>query len=143
MAQVTLVNGLTGGVIATVVMTVFMMALGDDSPPPTAIFWSEYVGDGAPDEYMMPGMILHVLYGLGAGVAFGVVLPVVGFTTAALAVAAGLGLGYGIVLFVVAAGFWMNVVLDLDVEPPQVAMFLFFHLVYGVVLGAWVGAGVL
>lgn len=37
----------------------------------------------------------------------------------------------------------MNVVLDIDAELPMVGMFLLFHLVYGVVLGAWLGAGVL
>lgn len=56
MAEITFINGLAGGIVATIVMTVFMMALGDDSPPPTALFWSQYVGDGGPEEYMMQGM---------------------------------------------------------------------------------------
>lgn len=143
MAEITLINGLAGGIVATIVMTVFMMALGDDSPPPTALFWSKYVGDGGPDEYMMQGMVLHLLYGLGAGVVFALVLPVAGFASVGLTAAAGLGVAYGVVLFVVAAVLWMNVVLDIDAELPMVGMFLLFHLVYGVVLGAWLGAGVL
>jgi len=143
MAEITLVNGLAGGVVATIVMTVFMMALGDDSPPPTALFWSKYVADGDPDEYMMQGMVLHILYGLGAGVVFALVLPVAGFASVGLTTAAGLGVAYGVVLFVVAAVLWMNVVLDIDAELPMVGMFLLFHLVYGVVLGAWLGAGIL
>jgi hypothetical protein len=36
-----------------------------------------------------------------------------------------------------------TVVLDIDAETGMVVMFLVFHLVYGVVLGAWLGAGVL
>jgi hypothetical protein len=36
----------------------------------------------------------------------------------------------------------MTVVLDLDPKPPMVAMFLFFHLVYGAVLGVWLQLGV-
>jgi hypothetical protein len=48
MTDVTLLNGLLGGVLATIVMTALMMALGDDSPPPTALFLSKYVGDGPP-----------------------------------------------------------------------------------------------
>lgn len=143
MGEITLINGLAGGIVATIVMTVFMMALGDDSPPPTALFWSKYVGDGGPDEYMMQGMVLHLLYGLGAGVVFALVLPAAGFASVGLTAAAGLGVAYGVVLFVVAAVLWMNVVLDIDAELPMVGMFLLFHLVYGVVLGAWLGAGVL
>ena len=141
MPEVTLVNGLLGGLIATIVMTAFMMALGDASPPPTAAFWSKYVADGPPDDYTMQGMVLHLLYGIVAGGVLALALPALGFGTLALATAAGVGLGYGVVLFVGAAVFWMNVVLDMDPDPPQVAAFLFFHLVYGVVLGAVVGLG--
>jgi hypothetical protein len=36
----------------------------------------------------------------------------------------------------------MNVVLDLDAEPRMVGMFLIFHLVYGGVLGAVLGVGI-
>ncbi len=143
MAAVTLASGLAGGIVATIVMTAFMMALGDDSPPPTALFWSQYIGDGAPEEYMMQGMVLHFLYGIGAGVVLALVLPAVGFGTVALATGVGVGVAYGVVLFVGAAVFWMNVVLDIDAEMGMVVLFLVFHLVYGVVLGAWLGAGVL
>lgn len=57
----TIPGGLVGGFVATIVMTAFMMALGDDSPPPTALFWSTYVGNGPPDDYTMQGMILHLV----------------------------------------------------------------------------------
>jgi hypothetical protein len=136
-----ILNGLVGGVLATVVMTVFMMALGDDSPPPTALFWSKYIDDGPPDEYMMQGMALHFLYGIGGGGAFGAVLAVASVDIADLVVTTGPGLAYGFVLFAVAAVFWMNMILDLDPEPRDVGLFLFFHLVYGGVLGAVVGLG--
>lgn len=33
----------------------------------------------------------------------------------------------------------MNVVLKLDADRTQVLLFFFFHLVYGAVLGAWLG----
>ena len=142
MVDVTLLGGVAGGLLATVVMTMLMMALGDDSPPPTAALWAKYVGDGAPTDYVPQGMALHFLYGLGAGVALAVALPLAGFGTVALVTAAGLGLAYGVVLFAFAAVFWMKVVLAMDPEPPQVAQFLFFHLAYGVVLGGVIGAGV-
>jgi len=143
MTDVTLLNGLLGGLLATIVMTAFMMTLGDDSPPPTALFWSQYVGDAGPKEYMMQGMVLHFLYGVGAGAVLAAVLPEVGFETVELLEAVGIGLGYGFVLFVVAAVFWMNIVLDLDPEPSDVGQFLLFHLIYGVVLGAVIGVGLL
>lgn len=41
----------------------------------------------------------------------------------------------------VVATIVMNIVLDMDAEPRDVGLFLFFHLVYGGVLGAVVGAG--
>ena len=142
--MVTLIGGLVGGLVATIVMTVFMMLLGDDSPPPTALFWSEYVGEGPPEEYVMPGMILHTLYGTVAGGVFVVLVPLLGFASVATIGSAVLwGLVYGFVLFLGAAMFWMNVVLGLEPEMRMAGMFLLFHLVYGVVLGAWVGYGIL
>jgi len=119
-----------------------MMALGDDSPPPTALFWSKYIGDGPPEDYMMPGMALHMIYGIVAGVVLAGGLLAGGFDDVELLVAVGAGLVYGLVLFAGAAVFWMNVVLGLDPEPKEVGAFLFFHLVYGLVLGGTLGAGV-
>lgn len=71
MSDVTILGGLLGGVVATIVMTALMMWLGDDSPPPTAVFWSTYVGDGRPGEYVRQGMVLHFLYGSVLGTAVG------------------------------------------------------------------------
>lgn len=142
MVEVTVLGGLAGGIVATIAMTIFMLTLGDDSPPPTARFISKYVGDGDPGEYMLPGMALHMLYGIGAGVVLAAVLPAAGFGEAALLTLVGIGLAYGFVLFVGAAGFWMNVVLGLEPDGKQIGGFLLFHLIYGVVLGAVLGAGV-
>lgn len=142
--MVTLIGGLVGGLVATIVMTVFMLAVGDDSPPPTATFWSKYVGDGGPGEYVTEGMVLHAIYGVVAGGVFAGIVPVVGFASvAAIGPALLWGLVYGVVLFVGGAVFWMNVVLGLDADAKSVGTFLFFHLVYGAVLGAWLGYGIL
>lgn len=140
MADPSILNGLAGGLIATIVMTVFMMALGDDSPPPTAALWSKFVGDGSPEDYMMQGMVLHMLYGIGAGAVFALLVPVVGISLT-LATAVGLGLAYGLVLTVGGAVFWMKIVLGMDPEPAMVGMFALFHLIYGGVLGAWLSFG--
>lgn len=40
-----------------------MLALGDDSLPPTALFWPKYVGDGDLIEYQLQGMVVHLLSG--------------------------------------------------------------------------------
>jgi hypothetical protein len=140
MADPTILNGLAGGLIATIVMTVFMLALGDDSPPPTAALWSKYVGDGPPEEYMPQGMALHMLYGIGAGAAFAVAFPFLGVSLT-LATAVGLGLVYGIVLTVVGMVLWMRVVLAMEPEPKTMGLFFVFHLIYGGVLGAWLSVG--
>lgn len=141
--MVSIVSGLVGGLIATVVMTVFMMALGDDSPPPMALFWSKYVGNGPPGEYMRQGMVLHAVYGVVAGGVFAVLATALGLDVTTLGGGLLWGLAYGVLLFVGAAAFWMNVVLGMEPERKAVGAFLFFHLVYGVVLGGWVGYGVL
>jgi hypothetical protein len=142
MAEASILNGLAGGLIATIVMTMLMMTLGDDSPPPTAALWAKYVGDGGPEEYMMQGMVLHMIYGISAGAVFALLVPVVGISLS-LVTAVGLGLGYGIVLTVIGAVVWMNIVLGMDPEPAMIGMFTLFHLVYGVVLGGWIALGIL
>ena len=138
--MVSILSGLVGGLVATIVMTMFMMGLGDDSPPPTAALWAKYVGDEGPESYMMQGMVLHMLYGIGAGGAFAV-----GVTALGLGVGAGVlttsllwAVIYGLALTVVGAIFWMRIVLAMEPEPKMVGMFAFFHLVYGIVLGATV-----
>lgn len=143
--MVTIIDGVIGGVLATIVMTMFMMTMGDDSPPPTAAFYAKYIGDEGPDAYMKEGMLMHMMYGLGAGVAFAAIGIVGAFLFTPVTLVNGVlnGLVYGFILFVGAAVFWMKIVLAIEPEPPQIASFLFFHLVYGAVLGGWVGLGLL
>ena len=90
----------------------------------------------------MQGMALHILYGISAGAAFAVLFTVLEFGLSVVT-AVGLGLGYGVVLTVVGAVFWMNVVLDMDPDPAMVGTFALFHLVYGAVLGGWISQGLL
>lgn len=141
--MVTILSGLAGGLLATIVMTIFMMALGDDSPPPTAELWAKYVGDGPAEDYMMPGMVLHMLYGIGAGAVFVLLVPAVGLGLDELVAAVAAGIVFALVLTVVGMVFWMKIVIAKDAEPRTMAMFGVFHLVYGVVLGGVVGAGLL
>lgn len=140
--MVTIVGGLIGGFLATIVMTILMMVLGGGGPPPTAAFYAKYIGDGDPEDFMMPGMILHLAYGTGAGGVYGW-LAVSGLLAVTLATPLLTGLAngaiFGAILFVIAALFWMNIVLDTDPEPPEVVVLLIFHLAYGLVLGGVVG----
>ena len=141
MVTVTPLTGIAGGLVATIVMTIFMMALGDDSPPPTAALWAKFVGDEGPESYVPQGMLLHMLYGIGAGVAFALALPLV-VAEVTLATAVGLAVAYAVVLTVVGAMVWMKAVLGMDPDRATAMQFGFFHLVYGLVLGGVVGAGV-
>ena len=134
--MVSILSGLIGGLLATIVMTVFMMALGDDSPPPTAALWAKYVGDEGPESYMMQGMALHMMYGIVAGGAFAVGVTALGLGVATLTSGLLWAVVYGLLLTVVGAVFWMRVVLAMEPEPAMVGMFALFHVIYGVVLGA-------
>jgi hypothetical protein len=108
------------------------------------LFLVKYVGDGDPNECMVQGMLLHMIYGIIAGSVFAALTLALGFVSVATVGSALLwGLVYGFVLFLSAAMFWMNVVLGMNSEMKMAGMFLFFHLVYGTVLGAWVGLGIL
>lgn len=139
----TLLGGLIGGLVATIAMTIVMMVVGDDSPPPTANLWSKYVGDGPPDDYMKQGMALHMLYGIGAGGVFVLIADTLAYELADLGFAVAAGVGWGLVLTVVGMVLWMKIVLDMDAEPKMMGAFVLFHLVYGVVLGAFVAGGYL
>lgn len=136
------IAGLAGGLVATIVMTIVMMVLGDGGPPPTAGLVAKFAG-GAPEDYAMPGMVLHFIYGIVAGAVFAVGVPLLGLDPDSIVVAIGLGLVYGIVLMISGMVFWMRTVIGMDPDRDTVMMFGTVHLVYGVVLGAFLGAGIL
>lgn len=135
-----LISGALGGVVATFVMTVAMMVAGDGSPPPTADLWSKYVG-GDPEENKPPAMVLHFVYGTAVASVLAVVLSVTGLTSTLINF--GSGVAYGVVLFIVGALFWVRLVLGMEPERKQTVMFLMVHFVYGAVLGAWLAADLL
>lgn len=105
--------GLVGGIAATIGMTLVMTVMGDGGPPPTARLVPKFRG-GTPEDYAMPGMALHMAYGIVAGAVFAVGVPLVGLSLDSLVVAAGLGLVYGLVLMVVGMGLWMRGVLGME-----------------------------
>ena len=137
-----MLSGLVGGLLATIVMTVAMVALGDGGPPPTARSVAKIAGDD-PAEYEKPGMALHFLYGIIAGAVFAVGVPLLGLSLDSLVVAAGLGLVYGLVLMVVSMLFWMRLVIGIEPEPSMMKLFGVVHAVYSLVLGTCLGTGFL
>jgi len=64
-------RGIQGGFVATLIMTAFRLPLLR-SLPPSANFWSQYVAGGDPDDHTIPGLALHLLYGVSSGAVFGV-----------------------------------------------------------------------
>lgn len=128
--------------MATIVMTAVMMAMGDGGPPPTAALVAKFTG-GDPADYAMPGMILHLVYGIVAGAVFAVGVPLLGLSLGSIGVAIGLGLVYGIVLMIGGMVFWMRVVIGMEPDKGMMMMFGTVHVIYGVVLGAFLGAGIL
>jgi len=136
------IAGLAGGGVATIVMTIVMMVMGDGGPPPTARLVATFAG-GAPEDYAMPGMALHFAYGIVAGAVFAVGVPLLGFGFGSLGVAVGLGLVYGIILMLTGMVFWMRLVIGVEPDRSMMTMFGTVHIVYGIVLGAVLGAGVL
>ncbi|MFT4957050.1 MAG: hypothetical protein ACI9EZ_000358 [Halobacteriales archaeon] len=137
-----IIAGLAGGLLATIIMTILMMVMGDGGPPPTAGLVSKFAG-GDPDDYAIPGMVLHLLYGVVAGGVFAVGVPVIGLDLGSIGVAVGLGLVYGIVLMIGGMVFWMRTVIGMEPDRDVMMTFGTVHVVYGVVLGAFLGAGIL
>jgi len=136
------IAGLAGGVVATIVMTIAMMMMGDGGPPPTAALVAKFAG-GEPEDYAMPGMALHFVYGIGAGAVFAVGVPLIGLSLDSIAVAVGLGLVYGIILMIGGMMFWMRMIIGMEPDKGMMMMFGTVHVIYGVVLGAFLGAGIL
>lgn len=135
------IAGLAGGLVATIVMTVVMMVMSDDSPPPAALI-AKFAG-GDPADHAMPGMVLHVIYGIVAGGVFAVGVPLIGLSLGSIGVAVGLGLFYGIVLMIGGMVFWMRVIIGMEPDRDMMITFGTVHVIYGVVLGAFLGAGIL
>jgi len=137
-----IIAGLVWGLVATIVMTMTMMAVGDGGPPPTAALVAKFAG-GTPEEHKKPGMLLHLLYGSVAGAVFAVGVPLVGLSLGSIGVATGLGFVYGVLLMIGGMVFWLRLVIGVEPDKDMMTVFGIVHVVYGVVLGALLGTGIL
>lgn len=136
------IAGLAGGLVATIVMTAVMMVMGDGGPPPTAGLIAKFGGGDAAD-YAMPGMVLHLIYGSIAGAVFAVGAPALGFELTTIGLTVGLGLLYGLILMVGGIIFWVRMIIGMEPDREMMLTFGVVHVVYGLVLGAFLGAGIL
>jgi hypothetical protein len=136
-----LLPGLVGGLLGTIAMTLLMKLAGGGLPP-TADLLAKF-GGGDPADYAKPGLLLHLGYGTVAGAVFALGLPVLGVGLDSIAVAVAFGLAYGILLMVGGMVFWLRSVIGASPDREAKLRFAAVHLVYGALLGAVVGAGLL
>ena len=135
------IAGLAGGIVATIVMSIVMMGMGG-GPPPTAALVAKFAG-GEPDDHKMPGMLLHLIYGTFAGAVFAVGVPILGLSLDSLGLAIGLGVVYGLILMIGGMMFWLKMIIGMEADAETMKMFGTVHVVYGLVLGAFLGLGIL
>ena len=141
--------GLKGGIAATVTMTAFRMPISE-SPPPPAWFWQKFIARGGdPEDYPLKALFLHVVYGLGGGVAFGTLFASRlaaedGESKAAEArrekKATLWGLAYGLALSQFGLSVVLKRMLGMDLSPDERFIFHVSHVIYGLTLGAWFGS---
>lgn len=137
MSQVTVSTGAIWGIVGAIAMVIVMQALGGDDPPPFAVFWSKFIGDGDPSNAMPQSLILHAIYAIVAGAVY---VPIftsfnLGFPITTYAGGVIWGIVWGIILMIIAAVVWVNIVLDMDPDQSQVMTMGAAHVAYGLVLG--------
>lgn len=143
MSDVTLLTGAVWGLVGAVAMVVVMNARGGDTPPPFAVFWAKFLGDGIPANAMPQALSLHAIYAVVAGAVYTVVFNGfdLGFAITTFAGGVIWGLVWGVLLLVGAMMFWGKLILDMDPDKPQMMTIALAHLAYGLVLGV-LGAAV-
>lgn len=136
-----MVRGVIGGLVATMLMTLYRFPLFRGLPP-TAEFWAMFVRGGEPEQYPVAGLVLHFLYGGAAGGLFGLGLCMIDFRTerdrrlGAIA----LSLVYGVVLSVFGMQVLLRRLLGEELEPDEATVFHVGHLIYGLTLGTWLSS---
>jgi hypothetical protein len=131
--------GLAGGALGTVVMSAFRAPTAR-SLPPTADFLSRW-GGGSPEKYPLASLVLHLLYGVAAGVPLGLAWPrLAAWGGDSERVGLLVGAAYGLVLSVFGERVVVGRLVGMTLDDDESAVFHAGHLVYGLTLGAWVGS---
>jgi hypothetical protein len=134
-----LTTGVVAGFVATVVMTAFREPTAR-SLPPTSDFLSRWFGGDAGD-YLVSSILLHLAYGVGGGIAFGL-----GWTRREARTdepeTRGLILGslYGIALSLFGEHVVLKYLVAMELETDESAVFHAGHLIYGLTVGVWFGS---
>lgn len=136
MSQVTLLTGAVWGIVGAIAMVIVMQAIGGDSPPPFAVFWGKFIGNGDPADAMPQALVLHAVYAVGAGAVYASIFNRfdLGFSITSVSGGVIWGVVWGVVLMG-GAIFWVNLVLDMDPDKSQVMSLGAAHLVFGLTLG--------
>lgn len=136
-----LVLGLKGGAIATIVMTAFRMPISH-SLPPTANFWAHYIGSRDADNYPIIAFILHIVYGIVGGGFYGVLFSRTNSETRTRIELNDLirGAGYSLALSQFGSRIILQRMIEMDLEWDEALIFHVGHLIYGLTLGTWIGS---
>lgn len=141
-ATIAVLRGVVGGMIGTATMTVYRAPLFAGLPP-TAEFWAKFVGGGEPEEYPIQALLLHFMYGAGAGGVFGGlaakfgVNPVDGRASTWML----LSTAYSVVLSVFGTRIVLRRHLDVKLTGTEALVFHVGHVIYGLSLGTWLRTG--
>lgn len=136
-----MIRGVVGGLIATVLMTLYRFPLFR-ALPPTAEFWATFVRGGEPEQYPIAGLLLHFVYGGVAGGVFGAGFNAIDFKSERdrRLGAIGLSMVYGIALSVFGTRVIFKRLLGEELEPDEGTVFHVAHVIYGLTLGTWMSS---
>lgn len=131
-------RGVVGGLVATVLMTLYRFPTFR-ALPPTAEFWAMYVAGGEPEQYPVEGLVLHFLYGGVAGGLLGLAFSLVDVRTARTRrfTAVALAVGYSLLLSVFGTRVVFRRLLGEELDDDERMVFHIGHVVYGLSLGTW------
>lgn len=137
MSEVTLITGAVWGIVGAIAMVVVMQVRGGEAPPPFAVFWAQYIGDGDPDDAMPAALSLHFSYAIVAGAVYALVTGTVNFGIDPSSPVGGVvwGLIWAIILLAGGMVFWMNMVLDVEPTDEQRMTFVMAHVAFGLTIG--------
>lgn len=134
----TIASGLVGGLLGAVAVAALTTVRGND-PALSAVVWAKYLGDGDPAHYETQGRVVTLAYGAVAGVLFVAVAGAFSLGVADLGSAALWAVGWSLVLFAIAVGFWTRLLVGDRPDTRELAETGTVHLAFGVVLGLVVG----
>lgn len=132
-------TGVVAGFVATVVMTAFREPTAR-SLPPTSDFLSRWLG-GDSEDYPVSSLLLHLAYGIGGGVVFGLGWNRRGVRTdEPETVGLVLGSLYGVALSLFGEHVVLKYLVAMELDTDESAVFHAGHLIYGLTVGVWFGS---